>query len=502
MELNFNGVENPGALCFMISVLQQFSMMENFRDIILQWPSDFVCETHDHRFFVSECKRLFQQLQESGKRTVSLLPWLAAFQAAGSHIFNLHEQRDASEFLRRFIRTIEMVHELHFKSFNPCATEHIVGKLSFELTSIGDLYSKTTERFHIIPLAVGGDAGNNLEASLEHFTANISIDYKWTTHVDGPDPSTSSTTSTTRKVLLPTKRIVTFEVLPRHLLFQLCRFTFERSTGTTRKVNKRFRFPVDLDMAPYLHQRRSGRCHQFRSKTESDINSTDPNSCTDNDEDNDGKCEERIEGEEGEGGEDDDHDDYEEEIWYELSGVVIHSGTAQSGHYYSIARNRSTGRWFKFDDEDVEEFDIDAHLAEVAFGGRRGRETVDAAVAGSPDHCSVAQGLIGVEEGSFEDGRKTTTPDLNTSWSDGIQFYESAGISDDSETTEHVGTDRSPSLPREPYLPRNPDSAAAANLNALSPVRRGENENAVRTEELPLSSQCAMILVYDRADTN
>jgi ubiquitin C-terminal hydrolase len=49
---------------------------------------------------------------------------------------------------------------------------------------------------------------------------------------------------------------------------------------------------------------------------------------------------------------------------------VVHSGSADSGHYYSFIENKD-GNWFEFNDEKVSEFDVKS-LAEEAFGGRDG----------------------------------------------------------------------------------------------------------------------------------
>lgn len=65
---------------------------------------------------------------------------------------------------------------------------------------------------------------------------------------------------------------------------------------------------------------------------------------------------------------------------YELVGVVVHSGQASAGHYYSFIKERkrpdpaanptSRSRWFKFNDTTVEEFEMnDATLEAECFGG-------------------------------------------------------------------------------------------------------------------------------------
>lgn len=46
-----------------------------------------------------------------------------------------------------------------------------------------------------------------------------------------------------------------------------------------------------------------------------------------------------------------------EETMYELTGILLHSGGADSGHYYSIIKERKSGKWLKFDDRNVTWFD-------------------------------------------------------------------------------------------------------------------------------------------------
>ena len=59
-------------------------------------------------------------------------------------------------------------------------------------------------------------------------------------------------------------------------------------------------------------------------------------------------------------------DDYYE---FKLKGVVIHSGMANSGHYYSIIHPRTSEEnvWMKFNDKIVKSFDI-SQLKHEAFG--------------------------------------------------------------------------------------------------------------------------------------
>ena len=63
-----------------------------------------------------------------------------------------------------------------------------------------------------------------------------------------------------------------------------------------------------------------------------------------------------------------DHDDSYYE--YVLSGVLVHSGMAEAGHYYSFIKNREDPNqsWFEFNDNIIRPFDL-GNLKAECFGG-------------------------------------------------------------------------------------------------------------------------------------
>lgn len=60
---------------------------------------------------------------------------------------------------------------------------------------------------------------------------------------------------------------------------------------------------------------------------------------------------------------------------FELVGVLVHSGTAESGHYYSYIRNRlspsGSPEWFEFNDSEVSSFDPST-IPAACYGGSDG----------------------------------------------------------------------------------------------------------------------------------
>ena len=113
--------------------------------------------------------------------------------------------------------------------------------------------------------------------------------------------------------------------VPDHLIFNLKRFDYDIMTGMRTKVNDEFRFPDILDMAPYTLARLS------------------------------------------------EDDQSEEPDQFELTGIIVHSGTADSGHYYSYIRQRPSAKdvadsWVQFNDQDVTTFDS-TQMREQCFGG-------------------------------------------------------------------------------------------------------------------------------------
>lgn len=101
------------------------------------------------------------------------------------------------------------------------------------------------------------------------------------------------------------------------------------------KVNTHFSFPFEIDMTPFLEN--TELSDVLPSGSQTNMNTTDYTI------------------------------PYTK---YELVGVVVHSGTAEAGHYYSIMQERDNnstplGKWYMFSDHIVSEFDRN-HMPQVS----------------------------------------------------------------------------------------------------------------------------------------
>lgn len=112
--------------------------------------------------------------------------------------------------------------------------------------------------------------------------------------------------------------------VPDNLIFHLKRFDFNLRTLQRSKINDYFTFPRLLDMRPYKIEHLS-----------------------------------------------DSSDDTPEDI-FELVGILVHSGTAESGHYYSFIRERPSEdtmeNWIEYNDELVSHWDA-TYMEACCFGG-------------------------------------------------------------------------------------------------------------------------------------
>lgn len=126
------------------------------------------------------------------------------------------------------------------------------------------------------------------------------------------------------------------------MAIQLKRFDYDYERESAFKFNDYFEFPRVLDMQPYTV---NGLAQIEGEVIEDDLSSSQ-----------------------------------KEHTHYELNGIVVHSGQASGGHYYSfiLDKNSPNSKWHKFDDGDVSEWKLDDdEIRNQCYGGEYVGEVFD-----------------------------------------------------------------------------------------------------------------------------
>lgn len=157
------------------------------------------------------------------------------------------------------------------------------------------------------------------------------------------------------------------KTLPPYLVIQLKRFDFDWEREVAVKHNDYFEFPMEINMEPYtadgLAKADSENCNggpysplpETVSSME-DVSAGQPLSATTMRSTSEDSLRLSM------------HKSVNAECLYRLRGVLVHSGEANGGHYYSFIRGQPDEKrpegWFKFDDTDVSEWEINKDVSD------------------------------------------------------------------------------------------------------------------------------------------
>ncbi|KAF8979549.1 hypothetical protein BGZ46_005284 [Entomortierella lignicola] len=331
----FVGLQNLGATCYVNSIIQQFFMNKDFRSGILDAPiSDEGPGKHDTLLY--QLQALFGNLQESIRRAYNAHGFCYAYKDWDGNPMNVAVQMDVDEFFNILFDRLE--NSVKNTPQEELFKQQYGGKLVQQIKSKDcEHISEREDSFFSIQCEVKNK--KTLEESLQLYVQGEILDgdnkYKCSScdkHVDA------------------IKRACIKE-LPQNLILHLKRFDYDMDTMRRIKINDRFEFPTSLDMEPYtldyLTRKEQAQDAAAVSPTSSHITGAQENAAA---------------------------------FQYNLVGVLVHTGTADSGHYYSYIKDRTSNaasgqfinsdgnHWYLFNDSKVEEFDSN-DIPAKAFGG-------------------------------------------------------------------------------------------------------------------------------------
>mmetsp|Transcript_1676 Transcript_1676/g.5186 ORF Transcript_1676/g.5186 Transcript_1676/m.5186 type:complete len:1612 (+) Transcript_1676:2154-6989(+) len=326
----FTGLKNQCSTCYMNSTLQQLFIIPQLRQNILNvrvvLPDEVAAKPEsdpDRIAFMKgnvlhQLQTLFAYMQESKSTWVDTLDFCKAVRLMGAPI-DVRRQEDANEFFNSLADQLEpfIKGEPEEKMFRHTFGGQLLHQI---ISQESDDRSERHEDY--LTLSAKVQSKRNLKESMEFFVQGDLLDgnNKWKT--EGGE------------MVAALKRCCILH-LPNILCLHLRRFEFDLETFENVKIYDRFEFPLDVNMYPYT---REGLCEQ--EGTPVDPTWRRP-------------------------------DDYYQ---YELTGVLMHSGTANSGHYYSYIRDPNppaegeAWRWYEFNDTRVTPWDP-ARIPDECFGG-------------------------------------------------------------------------------------------------------------------------------------
>ncbi|KAI0179993.1 hypothetical protein GGR52DRAFT_568756 [Hypoxylon sp. FL1284] len=305
----YPGLRNLSNTCYLNSLFTQLFMNTGFRRFMLERR---VRNPHA-RPLLYETQILFAFLQDSRRRYVEPQGCVAQIMTYEETPIDIHSQMDVDEFYSLLFDRWEA--QLPLESEKKQLKSFYGGQLVQQVKSKEcEHISERIEPFSAIQCDIKGKAG--LEESLQAYVNGEIMEgdnkYKCSDcdrHVDA------------------VKRACLKDI-PDDLIFHLKRFDFNLRTLTRSKINDYFPFPDKLDMQPYTVEHLSNPSKDACDKPEPDM--------------------------------------------FELVGVLVHSGTAESGHYYSYIRERPSTSdvpsWIEFNDELVTSWDH-SQMENACFGG-------------------------------------------------------------------------------------------------------------------------------------
>jgi ubiquitin carboxyl-terminal hydrolase 9/24 len=234
-------------------------------------------------------------------------PFCRVFKFSDGTSINPYEQMDADEFFNSLMDRLE--ENLRKNDQHGAIKRTFGGKFIQEIIS-SDCEHRSISHSDFLTISLDVKNISNVLQSLgKHVTGEL---------LEGENRYDCATC---QKKVNALKR-ESIKALPNHLILVLKRFEFNFDNMTKIKLNSYCEFPEKLDMYKYTVEHLSDDA-DLKNKSSEYYN-------------------------------------------YTLRGVVIHRGTAESGHYFSLIKD-SNGKWLEFNDHNIRDFNFDL-MPTYAFG--------------------------------------------------------------------------------------------------------------------------------------
>jgi hypothetical protein len=345
---------------------------------------------------LEQMQRTFAHLSRSEKRAFDPRPLVEASKCMALE-YNVFQQNDAPEFYDKLMHKLEDAlrpHREPFRAYCRCFGLEVVNQ---------SIPREQTQRFNarekgdtMMKLELKVQGMDSVEEGLAEMVKDEVMDGDNKIEFEDSDGNTAKLSGVRRTCV---------SSLPNVLVLHLKRFDLDFTTFETVKVNDRCSFPTRLNMKPYTKEGMAERDaqaaqelekgeqekEQLRQQQQQTLQqpeeqmTKEPSAAVDSS----NKASFDVEPSRGgaaatventgssstsssapsttatqQAAELDDGD-----FFYNLRGVLIHAGVSQSGHYYSFIKDKETGQWFRFDDEDVTPWDL-KNLERQCFGGK------------------------------------------------------------------------------------------------------------------------------------
>ncbi|XP_040263749.1 ubiquitin carboxyl-terminal hydrolase 24 isoform X3 [Bufo bufo] len=323
----FVGLKNGGATCYMNAVFQQLYMQPGLPEALLSMEDE--TENPDDSVFY-QVQSLFGHLMESKLQYYVPENFWKIFKMWNKELY-VREQQDAYEF---FTSLIDQMDEYLKKMGRDQLFKNTFQGIYSDQKICKDCPHRYEREEAFMALNLGVTSCQSLDISLDQFVRGEVL-----------EGSNAYYCEKCKEKRTTVKRTC-IKSLPSVLVIHLMRFGFDWESGRSIKYDEQIKFPWLLNMEPYTV---SGMARQDSSSEVGDNGRhMDPSG---------GSPRKKVAPTEN----------------YELVGVIVHSGQAHAGHYYSFIKDRRScgkSKWFKFNDTVVEEFDLNDETIEYeCFGG-------------------------------------------------------------------------------------------------------------------------------------